>query len=71
NVVAQNRVARLYAYGQGFASDPVEALKWNLLAARGGRPDAELDSLLSKLDAKQKSEAQSRADAFKPEGAAE
>ncbi|HLF21519.1 MAG TPA: tetratricopeptide repeat protein, partial [Aestuariivirga sp.] len=66
NPVAQNRVARLYAFGRGVAADPVEALKWNLLAAKGGRPDAELDTLLAKLTAGQKAEAEARATAFKP-----
>ncbi|MEI2686742.1 MAG: hypothetical protein V9G14_11235 [Cypionkella sp.] len=37
NVIAQNRVARLLAFGTGLAADPVEAQKWNLLAARAGR----------------------------------
>jgi hypothetical protein len=46
-------------------------MKWNILAGLGGRPDAELDSLLAKLTPEQKSEAQSRADAFKPEGGAD
>jgi len=46
--------------------DPVEAMKWNILAGKAGRADAELDSMLAKLTDAQKQEAQARADAFKP-----
>jgi TPR repeat protein len=66
NIIAQNRIARLYAFGKGVAADPVEAMKWNILASRQGRNDAELDTALSKLSDAQKAEAQARADAFKP-----
>jgi hypothetical protein len=65
--VAQNRVARLYTFGKGVEADPVEAMKWNLLASQGGRPDAELDTLLAKLSPEQKAEAGKRASMFKPE----
>jgi TPR repeat protein len=67
NVIAQNRAARLYAFGKGVARDPVEAMKWNILARRGGRSDAELDSMLASLTEEQKAEATARADAFKPQ----
>jgi hypothetical protein len=66
NVIAQNRVARIYAFGKGLPQDPIEALKWNILATRGGRGDAELESLLSRLTEPQKAEARARADAFRP-----
>ena len=66
NAVAQNRMARLYAFGKGVAADPVEAMKWNLLAARGGRADAELDGMLAGLSVEQKAEAEKRANDFRP-----
>jgi TPR repeat protein len=66
NIIAQNRVARLYAFGKGFPANAVEAMKWNILASRGGRGDAELDTLLSSLSDAQKAEAEKQADAFKP-----
>ena len=67
NTVAQNRVARLYATGRGVEPDPVEAMKWNLLAAKGGRSDAWLDEFTAKLPEAQKKEAEKRAQAFIPE----
>ena len=48
------------------AADPVEAMKWNILSAKSGRGDAELDSMMDKLTETQKQEAQARADAFTP-----
>jgi TPR repeat protein len=66
NVIAQNRVARIYAFGKGVTADPVEAMSWNILATRGGRSDPELDTMLASLTADQKAEAQRRADTFKP-----
>jgi TPR repeat protein len=66
NIIAQNRVARLYAFGKGFPANPVEAMKWNILASRGGRGDAELDTILSTLPEAEKAKAVAAADAFKP-----
>ena len=66
NVIAQNRVARLYAFGKGVGQDPVEALKRNILATRAGRGDAELDTMLANLTDERKAEARARADAFAP-----
>jgi len=62
-------VARLYAFGKGVEADPVEALKWNLLASRAGRPDPELDTMLASLSGAQKAEAEKRASAFVAEPA--
>jgi TPR repeat protein len=67
NIVAQNRIAKLYATGRGVALDPVEAMKWNILASKGGRADPWLDDYAAKQSADQKKEAETRADAFKPE----
>ena len=67
NAIAQNRVAKLYATGRGLALDVVEAMKWNNLASRGGRADPWLDDFAAKQPESQRQEAQSRADAFRPE----
>jgi TPR repeat protein len=66
NVIAQNRVARLYAFGKGVPVDVVEAMKWNILATRGGRGDAELETMLATIPDAKKKEAQKLADEFKP-----
>ena len=65
-MIAQNRVARIFAFGKGVQANAVEAMKWNILATRGGRGDAELDTMLSSLSAAEKAEAEKQADAFKP-----
>jgi TPR repeat protein len=64
--VAQNRVARLYATGRVFAVDPVEAMKWHILARQGGRSDAWLDDFIARLPQATQEEAQTRARDFKP-----
>jgi TPR repeat protein len=69
NVIAQNRVARLYAFGMAVTRDPVEAQKWNILAARGGRNDIELDTLAEKMTEAERAEALARANGFAPEAA--
>ncbi len=66
NVIAQNRLARVLAFGRGAAADQVEALKWHILATRAGRGDAELDTLFAKLPEADRKQAEARADAFKP-----
>ena len=63
--VAQNRLARLYAAGTGVEPDAVEAATWNLLATKGGRPDASLDGLMTQLSKEQRAEAEKRAESFK------
>jgi hypothetical protein len=47
----------------------VEAMKWNILASKGGRADPWLDDFAAKQPADQQKEALIRADAFKPEEA--
>jgi uncharacterized protein len=66
NPVAQNRVARLYATGRVFAVDPVEAMKWHILARQGGRSDAWLDDFIARLPQATQEEAETRARDFKP-----
>ena len=67
NVVAQNRIARLYATGRGVALDPVEAMKWNILASKGGRADPWLDDFAGKQTPDLVKQAKAKADSFKPE----
>ena len=41
--IAQNRLARIYTIGRGAAANPVEAVKWHLIAKAGGNSDPYLD----------------------------
>lgn len=47
--VAQNRLARCYAYGLGVAADAGEAAKWNLIAKASGLEDPALDKMVAKM----------------------
>ncbi len=47
--VAQNRLARLYLAGRGVKADPVEAMKWHVLATSNGLKDAWLDAKMTQL----------------------
>jgi hypothetical protein len=67
DIVAQNRIAKLFATGRGVVLDPIEAMKWNILASMGGRTDPWLDDFAAKQPEAQKKEAQARATSFKPE----
>jgi uncharacterized protein len=67
NAVAQNRVARILAIGvPGVRQDVIEAMKWNILAKKGGRGDQELDEAAAKADPGMLKDAVTRAAAFKP-----
>ena len=46
NVVAQNRLAKMYAYGVGIELSEVQAAKWHILASRAGRSDFGLDRIV-------------------------
>jgi uncharacterized protein len=61
-VVAQNRLARCYAYGQGVQTNLVTAATWHLIAKAGGEEDKALDELIAHL---------SKADRAKAEQAVE
>jgi len=66
NAVAMNRVARLYGMGDhGVAYDPIEAMKWNILAKAAGRGDVEMDAAMEKVNPADVKKAQDRAAAFK------
>lgn len=67
NPVAQNRLARIYAVGVGsIEANITEAAKWNLIASKGGRPDATLDEMMTKLTAAQKKQSDQEAAEFQP-----
>src|SRR5262249_6201373 len=44
--IAQNRLAHILAAGRGMPADPVEAIKWHLIAKEAGLGDVKLDSLM-------------------------
>jgi len=61
NVVAQNRMARLYHKGRGVERDFIEAAKWNILARARGLTNTELDELTTALSEGERGEAKRRA----------
>ena len=50
--IAQNRLAHILAVGRGMPADPVEAIKWHLIAKAGGASDIPLDDLHAEADAR-------------------
>ncbi|HWK94023.1 MAG TPA: tetratricopeptide repeat protein [Pseudolabrys sp.] len=46
--IAQNRLARILMAGRGMPADPVEAVKWHIIAKAAGAGDPELDVFVSK-----------------------
>jgi TPR repeat protein len=46
--IAQNRMARLLSSGRGVPADPVQAMKWHIVAKSDGRGDPELDAYMAK-----------------------
>ena len=48
NPVAQNRLANILAIGRGLHADPVEAIKWHIVAKAGGVSDIRSTSSCSK-----------------------
>ena len=51
NPIAQNRLAHILAIGRGLPADPVEAIKWHLIAKAGGVSDLPLDAFVRKQPA--------------------
>ncbi len=47
NVLAQNRLSRMYAYGIGTKQDPIKAAAWHILARRAGYKDNDMDQRFS------------------------
>lgn len=52
NVIARNRLAKMYASGIGTNVNPAEAAKWHILAQRAGLNDAWLDDYITSMDRK-------------------
>ena len=46
--VAQNRLANILAVGRGVQANPVEAIKWHIVAKAGGVSDIPLDTFVQK-----------------------
>jgi TPR repeat protein len=46
--IAQNRLANILALGRGLPPDPVQAVKWHLIAKAGGVSDIPLDEFTQK-----------------------
>jgi uncharacterized protein len=63
--VAQNRLARCYAYGAGVDSNLVEAAKWHLIAKAGGVADETLETVVAKLSKADRAKAQKAADEWR------
>lgn len=63
NPIAQNRLARLYAYGIATDPNPVEAAKWHILARNAGITDMKMDLFIAKLPKDMKAKAQAELDA--------
>jgi TPR repeat protein len=51
NPIAQDRLARILATGNGVPANPVEATKWHLVSVAAGETDRALDDFVAKLDA--------------------
>lgn len=49
NVIAQNRLARMYAYGVGTPRDIIRAGAWHIIARRAGFSDSEMDRFFKSL----------------------
>jgi len=58
NPIAQNRLARVLASGQGAPVDKVEALKWHIIAKTAGKGDPALDEALAGLSAEDRAKAE-------------
>ena len=46
--IAQNRLARILSAGRGVPANPVEAMKWHIVAKADGKGDPELDVYMGK-----------------------
>jgi TPR repeat protein len=61
NPIAQNRLARAYAYGAGTKIDIIAAGKWHLLSRQAGVSDFNLDKFLGSLSDEQRAKAEKAA----------
>jgi TPR repeat protein len=46
--IAQNRLARILRAGRGMPANPVEAIKWHIVAKAAGAGDPDLDAFAAK-----------------------
>ena len=59
--IAQSRLARILSAGEGVPANPVEAMKWHIIAKADGRGDPELDIYTSKQKPEDRDAAQKAA----------
>ena len=59
--IAQNRLARIYATGRGLPADPVEAVKWHLVAKAAGASDPFIDEFAGKQPPETRANAEKKA----------
>ena len=64
NPIAMNRLARLHASGRGVRKNPVEAMKWHLLARAVGLQDEFLDGVLDRLTAQERADVEASVKKF-------
>lgn len=51
NRVAQNRLARVFAFGVGVPADPIRGGAWHIVSRRAGFTDSEMDQLFQAMSA--------------------
>ena len=59
--IAQNRLARVLASGQGAPMDKIEGFKWHLVAKTAGKGDPMLDEALAQLAPQDRASAEAAA----------
>jgi TPR repeat protein len=62
SAIAQNRLARVLASGRGLPPNPVEAVKWHLIARAKGESDIWLEGYLQKITPEQRQAAEKSAE---------
>ena len=70
NPVAQNRLARAYAFGAGVSVDALVACKWHLLSREAGVSDFRMDDFMSRLSADDRVKVEKAADQWQESMAA-
>jgi TPR repeat protein len=59
--IAQNRLARVLASGQGGPIDKIEAFKWHIVAKTAGKGDPMLDEAFADLSPQDRAKAEAAA----------
>ena len=57
NIIAQNRLSRMYVLGIGTNANAIEAAKWYILARRAGHTDLWLDEFVTSLSSSDRAKA--------------